>query len=152
MDNSTWSLLGSAVTSYAQSQATVDAGVASAGAYGVQAAQSERAAEYATYQAEINNLNLQRMYNETAASQAVVFAAQGRSFSSGSIQNIMSSDQEALEWDKMYNISEAEKAAEGYMIDAQGYRSAGSTAVSSAKKSSSLGLLSTGLSIASAIW
>ena len=66
----------------------------------------ERALKVAAQQslnvAKLNNLKLQKSYNDTASTQATMFATQGRSFASGSIQNILRQDQENLEWDKAY--------------------------------------------------
>jgi len=151
MQNSTWSLLGQAASSAASSYQTYQSGIASAGAYGVQAQQSQRAAEWAIDQAKLNNTKLIRLYNETTANQAVQFAVQGRSFSGGSIQNILSTDEENLQWDLDFNMREAEKQAKAFREDAQGYLRAGDSAKSTAKTSSTIGLLGTTASIVGAI-
>lgn len=149
---SDFSQIGASITALGSYSSSISAGVASAGAYNVSAEQSERLAEFAYKEAETNNLKLQRLFNETAASQAATFAAQGRSFSSGTIQNIIASDQADLEWDMAYNTEVATDKAEGYMEDAENFRRAGSEAKSSSKTSATLGLLGSVASIASSFY
>ena len=74
--------------------------------------------------AKLNNLKLQKSYNDTVSNQALLFSTQGRSFSSGSIRNIMREDQERLNWDKEYMKLSQEYQGAGILSDVQGFESA----------------------------
>ena len=141
-----YSMLGGTISGVGSAYSTYSAGISAGGAYDVSADQSERMAEYAVQEAEVNNMKLQRLFNDTQATQAATFAAQGRSFSSGSIQNIIASDQADLEWDMAYNMATATQQAEDYMEDAEGFKDAASSAESSGKTSAGVSLLGTAVS------
>lgn len=81
---------------------SIYAGKAQSYSLKAQQQQAEFQADQAISQAKLNNMKLQQNYNKTQESQAVIFASQGRSFSSGSIQNLMQRDKENLRWDIDY--------------------------------------------------
>lgn len=100
---------------------SIFAGQTQALAYKMQEAAMKEQSAQARAMAKLNNLKLTQKYNDTAANQAVMFASQGRSFSSGSIQNIMRRDAEKFEWDKEYMKISGEYQSIGMLADAKGF-------------------------------
>ncbi len=99
-------------------------------AIGLEMQASARKAQASQYvsQAKMTNLRLKQGYNEMASNQAIMFAAQGRSFSGGSVQNLMRADQEKLQWDIDYSKLSGEIGKIGVETDAAGFKAAASSA------------------------
>lgn len=96
--------------------------------YEMKAAQVKAQAAAAVSMAKINNLKLQNNYNKVASNQALAFSTQGRSFSSGSIQNILRQDANNLAWDQEFMKLTGDMNASSLLADAEGYKGAGTLA------------------------
>jgi hypothetical protein len=94
--------------------------------YEAKALRSEFAAMQAVSAAKATNLKLTQSYNDIAASNAVMGAVSGRSFSSPTVLNMTRVDQEKLKWDIDFSTLSGEIGRIGEMADAAGYRSAAS--------------------------
>jgi len=112
------------VTGLAGAISSVQAGKAASYGYEVQAATRKVQAQQAVSAAKMTNLRLTQDYNDMAALNAVIGAASGRSFSSGTVQNIMRADQEKLNWDLEYSTLTGKIGKIGMEAEAIGYRSA----------------------------
>ena len=110
--------------------------------YEVSAELMEAKAQEAKLQAQLNALALSRKYNKQKAMDTAAYSIQGRSFSSGSIQNIMRQEQVNFNWDKAWLEKQGDIAAIGYGAEAMGYSSAASQAQSGAISKGLLGLSS----------
>jgi hypothetical protein len=121
--------------------ATYNSGVAASYGYKSQAIRAAQAGKQAKTDSKLSALRMSQRYNEVAANQAAVFSSQGRSFTSGSIQNMIRVDQENLQWDLDYNKLAGDIGALGVEADVQGYESAARQAQSGAL---SKGLLQAG--------
>ena len=97
------------------------AGKVAAIGYQMQSAARRAQAGEAVSAAKFTSLKLKERYNEIGSSQAVMFSAQGRSLSSGSIQNILRVDQEKLQWDLDYTELAGEAGSSAAMADAEGF-------------------------------
>ena len=108
---------------------TVAAGYTQKLNYQMKSRTQAQAAKQARTDAKASALRMAQNYNDMAANQAVMMAAQGRSFSSGSIQNMRKVDQERLQWDLDYNKAAGEIGASTMYADAKGFELAASTAM-----------------------
>jgi len=112
------------ISGVASAIGSITAGQVQSYGYKVQEKARKLQADQAISQAKLNNLRLTQKYNDTMASQAVLFASQGRSFSSGSIQNILREDFARLDWDRKYLELSGEYGKAGITADAIGYGAA----------------------------
>jgi len=87
-------------------------------------------AELAKSQALANTMMLKKDFNTIEANRAVMTVAQGRSFSSGTVQNLMRVDRENLAWDIDMIDKESQKQYHAAKAGAAGY--AGAARVSDA--------------------
>ena len=144
------------LSNYMQLQSQLDQSDAlefKASRYKFKAKRSRLAAQAATTQTKLNNTILQEEFNTTQANQAVMFAMQGRSGTT--VANIISQDQENLNWDKQFmelsGIMEStslELDAVGYDMDAAQSKIAAARTKKSGYMGSAIGLLSGGTSAA----
>jgi hypothetical protein len=121
---STVSLASSAISGVASVISSVYAARAQKLSFEVEAASRRVQAKQAVSAARLTNLKLNRRYNEITSNQAVTFAAQGRSFASGSIQNILREDQERLNWDLDFNELSGQAGKLGLEAEAKGFEAA----------------------------
>lgn len=120
--NTTSAMLGAgAISAVAGAISSVYAGKVAAIGYQMKAAARRAQAQEAVSTAKFTSLKLKERYNEIGSSQAVMFSAQGRSLSSGSIQNILRVDQEKLQWDLDYTELAGEAGLSAAMADAEGF-------------------------------
>lgn len=119
--------------------------------YRFKAERSRIAADSARIQTNLNNTILQEKFNETQALQATQFAMQGRS--GATIANIISQDQENLNWDKEFMKLSGTIQATDLELDALGYEQDASQSDIAAIKTrragrsaATLGLLTGGIS------
>jgi len=111
-------------TGIAGAISSIYAGKAAAYGYEMQAATRKAQAQQAVSAAKMTNLRLTQDYNDMASLNAVIGAASGRSFSSGTVQNIMRADQEKLNWDIEYSTLTGRIGKIGMEAEAIGYKSA----------------------------
>ena len=117
-----------AISAVAGAISSMYAGKTAAIGYQMQAAARRAQAGQAVSAAKFTSLKLKERYNEVGSNQAVMFAAQGRSLSSKSIQNIMRVDQEKLQWDLDYTELAGEAGSSAALADAEGFERAGKLA------------------------
>lgn len=147
------------LSNYMQLQAQLDQSDAlefQASRYKFKAKRSKLAAEAAVTQTKLNNTILQEQFNETQSLQAVKFAMQGRT--GATIENIISQDQENLNWDKQFmelsgiiEKTNLQLDAAGYEMDAAQAGMAAARGRTSAYKQQAVGLLSSGAKLATLI-
>lgn len=92
--------------------------------YKMKAAAQRQQAKQARTDAKASALRLSERFNDVAANNAVMMAASGRSFSSGSYKNMQRVDEENMQWDLDYNNAAGEIGAQTIEADASGYDSA----------------------------
>jgi hypothetical protein len=122
---------------------------AEAEAYKFNAQRSRMAGQAALTQSKLNNAVLQERFNETQALQNVAFAVQGRS--GATIANIISQDQENLNWDKKFMELSGVISKAGYDIDAAGQEIAASQAIKSGYQQAAVGMLEAASSMAKVV-
>jgi len=137
-----WFMIAAAALS-AKQQA--DAGTVSKLGYKAQAATRRVQGQQSVSAAKMTNMKLTRQYNDIQASNAVMGAASGRSFSSATVQNMMRADKERLNWDIEYSTLSGKIGKTGAEADVTGYTSAGQQAQATGFQK---GLLSLGQSYA----
>ena len=130
-----------AATDIAGTYLQLQAKKAEADSYKFSAQRSRMAGQAALTQSKLNNVLLQERFNETQAMQNVAFAVQGRS--GATIANIISRDQENLNWDKKFMELSGIISKAGHDIDAAGQEIAASQAIKSGYQQAAVGLLST---------
>lgn len=96
--------------------------------YEMEASARKAQAQQARSQAKANELMLRRKFNKVAGTQAATYSTQGRSFSSGSLRNLMRRDREKLNWDIDFTLKSGEIGAIGIEADALGLQAAGKQA------------------------
>ncbi len=111
-----------AIGSYGAAGAAADA---TADSMNTRANRMEQSADEARFQAEMNNLQLDKRFNENAANQVVMQAAGVTS--ARSLSFIQQEDQEDLDWDKRFMTMSGEYQALGYEQDASELRIAAIT-------------------------
>ena len=124
----------------------LEAQKAEADSYKFSAQRSKIAGQAALTQSKLNNMLLQERFNETQAMQNVAFAVQGRS--GATIANIISRDQENLNWDKKFMELSGIISKAGHDIDAAGQEIAAAQAIKSGYQQAAVGLLSTAATVA----
>lgn len=117
-----------AISAVSSAISSIYAGKVSQIGFQMQAAARRAQASKAISAAKLTSLRLKERYNEIGSNNAVMFAAQGRSFSSGSIQNIMRKDQEKLQWDLDYTELAGAAGQSAALADAEGFETAGKLA------------------------
>jgi len=117
-----------AISGVASAISSIYAGKVQSIGYQMQAAARRSQAGQAVSAAKLTSLKLKERYNEVASSQAVMFAAKGKSFSGGSVQNIMRVDQEKLQWDLDYTELAGEAGTSAALADAEGFETSASLA------------------------
>lgn len=122
MTSNTYSSAG-VISGVANAISSIYAGKTQAIGYQMQAAARKAQAGQSISAAKLSSLRLKERYNEVGSNQAVMFAAQGRSLSSGSIQNILQKDQERLQWDLDYTELQGKAGSYSAMADAENYES-----------------------------
>ena len=127
----------------------LDAAKDQAASYLYKADRAKIAGEAALTQSKYNNLILQERFNETQAYQAVAFAMQGRS--GATIANIISRDQENLNWDKKFMELSGIITKAGHDIDSAGMRKASAETITTGYKQAAVGLLSTAAKTAAVV-
>ena len=129
--------LASGLSGYGASSA---ASKATADSQNARADRIEVNAELARFNAEMNNLQLDKRYNENAANQMV---QQGAGAASGrSLTQIRGQDKEDLNWDKRFMSMSGEYSALGYEMDAAELRIAAITGSQIEGAGATTGLLS----------
>jgi len=136
------------LSNYYQLQSQLDQSDAlefKASRYKFKAQRSRMAAEAATNQTKLNNTILQEEFNQTQANQAVMFAMQGRS--GATVANIISQDQENLNWDRQFMELSGIMESTSLELDAVGYEMDAAQATMAAARTKKGGFRGAGLGL-----
>ena len=114
--------LASGISGYGASRTAAEA---TADSMNTRADRMKQSADQARFTAEMNNLQLDKRFNENAANQVVMQAA-GQT-SARSLSYIQEADSQDLDWDKRFMTMSGEYQALGYEQDASELRIAAIT-------------------------
>ncbi len=119
-DYAKYSAIGSAITG-------IGSAFADSQSYKIKKYQSQTNAKIAKMKGEADSLQLQRQFNKTMASNAVMAAAQGRR--GVSVEGVAQAAQQQLNWDQDFTKLSAEIEESGYQSQAAQYGKAASASL-----------------------